>query len=357
MIDVASLSTRVGDFVLEDVSLAVPARGYGVVIGPAGSGKTTLLESIAGIHPLRHGTIRLGDTDVTRLPPEARAIGIVYQHAYLFPHLTVRRNVEYGAADFAWARELIERFGITDLLERDVRVLSGGERQLVALARALARRPQFLLLDEPYSALDPRNRAAVRREVRAVHAELRCTVLHVTHDFGEAGLLGDVAILLDRGRVLQAGAPEDVFRRPATPYVANFLGAENIFAGEVKVLEHSAPDWADDSPPAADAAPVVFTTGGLTMYALAPASSGHAHAILRAEEISLSREASVSSMRNQFRGRVVDLAPAGGLTRVTVDVGGTLLVAAVTSRSVRELALSPGADVVAGFKATSVHLC
>ena len=235
MIQVTDLRAQIGSFVLVDVTFSVPAGGYGVVIGPAGSGKTTLLETIAGVVRARIGTVRIGGVDVTRMPPEQRNLSMVYQHAYLFPHLSVDANVAYGAPDDGIARTIAARFGVDALAGRGVESLSGGERQLVALARALAARPSVLLLDEPFAALDPRRRVAVRREVRALQREWGLTVLQVTHDFAEAGLLGDVAILLDAGRVLQQGAPEHVFRRPASRYVAEFLGAENVFAGDARM--------------------------------------------------------------------------------------------------------------------------
>src|SRR5262249_6993445 len=156
-------------------------------------------------------------------PPEQRNVGLVYQHGYLFPHLTVAENIAYGASDDAAMNEVVRRLGAGGLLDRGVMSLSGGERQLVAIARTLARRPSVLLLDEPFSALAPRRRETIRREVRKLHRDWGLTVLQVTHDFTEAGLLGDVAILLDGGRVLQFGPPEQVFRHPASPYIAEFL--------------------------------------------------------------------------------------------------------------------------------------
>ena len=364
MIEARALSARVGEFALRDVSFVIPRGGYGVVIGPAGSGKTTLLETVAGIVAQRGGTLLLDGRDASALPPEARRIGFVYQHGYLFPHLSVEENVTYGAADHRLARDVARRLGADAFGGRDVRSLSGGERQVVALARALARRPDVLLLDEPFSALDPRRRTLVRREVRAIHAEWKMTVLQVTHDFTEAGLLGDVAILLDGGRVLQYGPPEEVFRRPASPYIAEFLGAENVFAGRVRVLAETSPDWVDGTPHdvAGRYRAVEFVTGDLTIHAVGDAAEGAGYAVIRAEEVLLSRpaddeEAAPTSARNRFRGTIVELATLGALTRVTVDVRGTPLVAALTTRSTHELALAEGVRVEASFKAMAVHLC
>ena len=361
VIDVRGLHARLGAFELRDVTFAIPTGRYGVVIGPAGSGKTTLLETIAGIRPLRDGTIILDGQDVRSLPPEARRVGFVYQHGYLFPHLGVDENIAYGAASMDMARETAARIGADALFGRAVSGLSGGERQLVAIARALAARPSILLLDEPFSALDPRNRVRVRREVRTLHREWNMTVVQVTHDFTEAGLLGDVAILLDAGRVLQSGPPERVFREPASPYIAEFLGAENVLAGTVHHLRDVAPDWS-----AGEASPDVgargrhaieFRTGPLTLYTVGDAAEGPGHAVIRAEEILLSVAPHPSSARNVFRGRIAEVASAGALTRVTVDVNGTPLVAALTTRSADELRLAPGLEVHASFKAMAVHLC
>ena len=357
MIALERVSARVGDFVIEDVSFTVPQGSYGIVIGPTGAGKTTLVEAIAGLVPITRGRLVLGGSDLTHAPPERRRLSIVYQHAYLFPHLSVRDNVAYGSASTRTTVEMLERFGLGEVAGRGVRELSGGERQLVALARALARRPEVLLLDEPFAALDPRRRVSVRRELRTIYFERRFTVLQVTHDFHEAGLLGDVGVVLDRGRLLQEGKPEDLFRRPASPIVADFLGAENVFAGVAQPIRDAAPDWA----PGRDADDVehavAFTTGPITLYALGHVIPGTAHAVIRADDISLSRTAGASSVRNQFRGRVVDIAPAGAITRVTVDVSGIALIAAVTTRSAQELQLAQGMEVHVAFKATAVHLC
>lgn len=344
MIDVADVSALAGSFALRDVTFRVPSGGYGVVIGPAGAGKTTLLEIISGAIPMTSGSVRLDGRDMRDVPPEQRNIGLVYQHAYLFPHLSVDANVTYGAADPVFTRDLTRRLGIGALADRPVGALSGGERQLVALARAIAPRPKVLLLDEPFMALDPRRRMAVRREVRALYQELGATVLQVTHDFTEAGLLGDVAILLDAGRVLQAGPPEEVFRKPASPEVAAFLGAENVYAGTVRILGDGTVEFQTDG-------------GALTFVAAGDATPGRGHAVVRADEIVLSPAAIASSARNVFHGRVQSVERTGSLTRVTVMVDGTPLVAALTSRSASELRLDAGTPIVASFKAMAVHLC
>jgi molybdopterin-binding protein len=359
VIDVRQLSARLGEFELRDVTFSVPAGGYGVVIGPAGSGKTTLLEAIAGVVPTRSGSVYLVDRNVTTTAPDERGAGLVYQQGYLFPHLSVLENLQYGARDEATVQELVQRLEIAPLQQRDVRALSGGERQLVSLARALARRPPVLLLDEPFSALDPRRRGRTRREVRALHREWGFTALQVTHDFTEAGLLGDVAVLLDAGRVLQHGPPEQVFRKPASPYIAEFLGAENVFAGTARVLAEAAPDWLEGD--AASLAhgyhAIEFTSGPFKLYTVGNAADGPCYAVIRSEEVTLSLAPQSTSARNEFHGRVVEVGTLGAFARVTIDVDGTPLVAAVTTRSVQEMGLHEGAVVWAGFKAFAVHLC
>ncbi|MFL5620471.1 MAG: ATP-binding cassette domain-containing protein [Gemmatimonadaceae bacterium] len=348
MIEVEALGARAGAFVLHDVTFSLPRGAWGIVLGSAGSGKTTLLETVAGVRPAASGRVLLRGADVTRAAPERRGVGIVYQHALLFPHLSVEENVRYGADDPAYALALARRLGAGGLLARGVRELSGGERQMVALARALAPRPDILLLDEPLAAVDPRGRTRLRRELRALQRELSLTVLHVTHDFGEAGTLGDLAILLDGGRMVQAAAPETLFRRPASAAAAEFLGAENVYAGSATPLEPGADD---------EAGTMLFRAGALTLVGLGE-TAAVAHAVIRGEDVVLARERSgTSSARNVLEGVVAEVVTHGAIARVTLEVGELPLVATVTAGSVSELGLLPGSRAVATIKATAVHLC
>lgn len=217
MIRVESLGTGAGSFALRDISFEVKRGEWCAVVGATGSGKTTLVECLAGLAPAHTGRVTLADREVTRLPPEDRHVGLVYQQAFLFPHLSVGDNVAYGATDAAAARALAGRLGVESLWFRDVRQLSGGERQLVALARALARRAPVLLLDEPFASLDFTRRAHVRAEVRAIAAEWDATALMVTHDLGEAAAVTEHTLHLAEGRVANSGPSEELIAHLLNP--------------------------------------------------------------------------------------------------------------------------------------------
>ena len=222
---------------VDGVDLEVGEGDVGAVLGPSGCGKTTLLRLLAGFErPDGDGLIRIGERVVACggvfLPPEKRRIGMVFQDYALFPHLTVRGNVAYARGDKT--DEVLELVGLQALADRHPSELSGGQQQRVALARALAGTPDLVLLDEPFSGLDAALRARVRGEVREILRAAGVTALFVTHDQEEALSLADRVVVMDAGRVQQSGTPEEVYGRPATRWVAEFLGEADVLPGEVR---------------------------------------------------------------------------------------------------------------------------
>jgi ABC-type sugar transport system ATPase subunit len=217
---------------LDGVDLEVRRGELFVLLGPSGSGKTTLLRLIAGLERPDEGTISMGGRDWTGLPPHRRDVAMVFQHFALYPHKTVRGNIEYPLAvrrvprpeRRRRAEKIAEVLGLTGLLDRLPGELSGGEAQRVALARALVREPACFLLDEPLAHLDVQARGSSRAEIRKVQRELGVTAIHVTHDQEEAVALADRLAVLRKGRVVQVGTSEEVFRDPADVFVAGFLG-------------------------------------------------------------------------------------------------------------------------------------
>lgn len=238
---VRDLAKRFGTFqAVAGVSFEVPAGQLVALLGPSGSGKSTILRIIAGLEEADSGTVELTGEDTTGLPTQNRGVGFVFQHYALFRHLTVRQNIAFGlevrelpkAEVRARVEELLELIQLGGYAERYPSQLSGGQRQRVALARALAPRPKVLLLDEPFGALDARVREELRTWLRRLHDEVHVTSLFVTHDQQEAFEVADQVIVLNRGRVEQMGPPQELYDRPATPFVTSFLGSVNVLHGQ-----------------------------------------------------------------------------------------------------------------------------
>ena len=226
---------------VDDVSFTVGDGELFFLLGPSGCGKTTLLRTIAGFLSPDEGSIRLGDRDLVVTPPHRRDTAMVFQNYALWPHMTVSANVRYGLQLRRLARrevarrvgEVLEMVRMQDLGDRRPAQLSGGQQQRVALARALAVRPSLLLLDEPLSNLDARLRMEMRNELRRIHALTRVTTIYVTHDQKEAlSMAGRMAVMKD-GKVVQIGTPAEIYRRPATPFVARFMGRTNLLEGRI----------------------------------------------------------------------------------------------------------------------------
>ncbi|TCU41115.1 ABC transporter ATP-binding protein [Rhizobium azibense] len=236
-ISIADLRKTYGNYVaLDDVTLDIAAGEFLTLLGPSGSGKTTLLMALAGFVRPETGAVTIGGQNVTRLPPNKRNIGIVFQNYALFPHMSVSRNVEYPlrlrGVPKAQARERAEaalvRVKLSGFGARDIAALSGGQRQRVALARALVFEPRVMLMDEPLSALDKNLREHMQFEIRKLHDDLGVTTIYVTHDQREALTMSDRIAVMDAGRIEQIGAPQDIYRRPRNRFVADFMGEANI---------------------------------------------------------------------------------------------------------------------------------
>ena len=233
-----------GEFVaVDDVEFQVNDGELLVLVGPSGCGKSTVLRLIAGLEETTRGRIFIGERDVTNLAPRDRDIAMVFQNYALYPHMTVEQNLAFGLKLRGVAREEIaervaraaDMLELTSMLQRRPRELSGGQRQRVALGRALVRRPQAFLLDEPLSNLDAKLRASMRTEIARLHRSLGATMIYVTHDQVEAMTLGQRIVLMDRGIVQQIDAPMKIYERPVNLFVAGFLGAPamNQFRGRV----------------------------------------------------------------------------------------------------------------------------
>ena len=237
-LSISGLTAHAGSFTLGPVSLTIPPDRVLVVLGPSGAGKTVLLETIAGLRPQQSGQITLAGADITGLPPERRRIGLVFQDAALFPHMTVKENVQFGprasqTASPDGADGLLDQLGITHLADRSPRSLSGGERQRAALARALAIQPGLLLLDEPLSALDQPTREDMRTLLQRLLADLEIPAAHVTHDRDEALSIGDDLAIIVGGQLRQTGPAAQVSAEPADPDVARLLGWSELGHGTV----------------------------------------------------------------------------------------------------------------------------
>jgi ABC-type Fe3+/spermidine/putrescine transport system ATPase subunit len=330
-------SLQLGDFALRDLDLALDRGEILVLLGPNGAGKSVSLEMIAGFHRPRRGRILIAGDDVTRLPPERRSVGLVVQDFGLFPHLTVAANVAFGrpGADVA---ALLKQVGIGHLAERRPASLSAGEKQRTALARALAIRPALFLFDEPFSALDARSRAGLRDELKSFLRDAGVAAMFVTHEPEDAWVLADRVAVIRDGAITQAGAADTVFRKPASRWIAEFVGVETIVPGRIVGR-------------AVNACRVAVGTAYL--LSTNPIGGGDVLVCVRAEEVELRR---ASDRRGEgLPGRVTAIANLGAWARVTVDCGFPLK-ALLTHRSIRDLGLVQGNTIAACINPDAVHL-
>jgi molybdopterin-binding protein len=345
--------TRRGDLELE-VRLAVESGRCLALAGPSGAGKTTILRVAAGLLRPAWGRVDANgatwlDTDRDiHVPAERRRCGYVFQDYALFPHLSAWQNVAYPLRGMSRherrsrALDLLERFGLADRADARPRTLSGGERQRVAVARALARRPDVLLLDEPLSALDARTRAGAARELGALLRESEAPALLVTHDFAEAAQLGDEVGIIDRGRVIQQGTASQLAAEPTSAFVADFTGAV-VLTGTA----HRGP---------AGLTEVALDGGGTVVTPVAGAGrvavSIYPWELVVEPDTEAARE---GSAQNRIAAEVISLTTVGNRVRLGL-IGPQPFAAEITQDSAERLGLEVGARVTASWKAAATRL-
>ncbi len=328
----ANVVKRFGPSVAVDgVSLEIEEGCFFTLLGPSGCGKTTLLRVVAGFHTPDAGDVFLRDRRITQLPPHARGTAMVFQEYALFPHMTVAENVAYGLrmrrVPPAQIRErvarVLELVGLTGQEGKYPHQLSGGQQQRVALARALVVEPEVLLLDEPLSNLDAKLRLRVREELRELQRRLGQTTVYVTHDQEEALALSDRVAVLNHGRILQVGTPEEVYRNPTSRFVAEFVGLANFVPGEVV------------SPGRVRAGRVELRVDGLRAT-----PGGRVVLAVRPEEVRVCQDPP-DTKPNVLRGRVRSATFLGPVRRLTVDAEGFSWVVDVRA----DEAVAPEAEV------------
>jgi putative spermidine/putrescine transport system ATP-binding protein len=313
-VQMEGLSRHYGPVVaLDRLDLTLHPGELVALLGPSGCGKTTTLRLVAGLEDADSGHITVGGKDITRVSAAKRDMGMVFQAYSLFPHMTVRQNVAFGlrlrkvsaAQRDKRAIEMLDLVGLSTQADRYPNQISGGQQQRVALARALAIEPQVLLLDEPLSALDAKVRAQLRDEIRRIQLEVGITTLFVTHDQEEALAIADRVGVMREGRLEQLAPPTEVYSRPATSFVAEFVGLSNRLPGEVRGGEVS--------------------VRGVTLPLVEDVPDGQVVALVRPEAVTLASHASAES--GPLVGTVIAVTFLGATSRVTVDLGDTRVLA------------------------------
>jgi molybdate/tungstate transport system ATP-binding protein len=344
MIRLEKLRMNLPGFTLNDVDLHVREGEFFALMGSTGSGKTLVLESVAGLTRLDSGTVTIDGRDVTTLPPEARRVSLVYQDHALFPHLTVLQNVMYGQRYHGIdkeegrreARALLDALGLSRLEQRKPARLSGGEKQRTAMARALACRPDVVLLDEPLSSLDPQFRGELRRTLKEIHDHLGATFLMVTHDFTDAMVLAERGAVIKDGALHQQDTVANIFRRPATPFTASFVGMTNVFPAS---YERGCCTFAE------------HTFDGLPELP----RWRRGFAALRPEDVIVGAACDFPSGWQVMEGSVERLEREGFVWTAAVRCGDRTMTAVIDRHMVLNRGLGAGSAVTVGFAGEHLH--
>ncbi len=347
-LSVRDLHINLGEFYLNGVSFDLDRGDYLTVIGPTGSGKTILLESLIGFWMPDRGDIYLEGQNITTELPEKRQIGIVYQDYALLPHFTVYQNIEYGLKKRnshgmkEKIHEISAALSIDHLLHRKPTTLSGGEQQRVALARALVVEPKMLLMDEPFSALDPQTRRDTRELLKNVMRNRNTTVMHVTHDLIDAWTLANKVAIIRDGHLLQFGSINEVFTRPQTSFIADFVGA-TLMEGTIDAYDEGV---------------TVVNVNGVAIKTNDPGNIGDSVMLaVRPEDIIISKESSLlSSAQNHICVTLSKVTYEGRTSLLSLSAGEMLLDALVTSQSLERLGLALGDKVYAMIKSANVRV-
>ncbi|MEU9701793.1 ABC transporter ATP-binding protein [Streptomyces sp. NPDC047981] len=341
------ISKTYGSFTaVHPLDLTVPQGSFFALLGASGCGKTTTLRMIAGLEDPSTGSVFLGDTDVTDLPPYKRPVNTVFQSYALFPHMDITENIAFGLRRRGiksvkkQVDEMLELVQLGDKARHKPHQLSGGQQQRVAVARALINHPQVLLLDEPLGALDLKLRRQMQLELKRIQTEVGITFVHVTHDQEEAMTMADQVAVMNGGRVEQLGAPADLYENPRTTFVANFLGTSNLI--EAEAVETGGAD-------------LVVTAGGGKLRLPADRCSanvrtgGKVLVGVRPEKISLTHAddaASIADGRNKVTGRIADSSFIGVSTQYVVNSPAGAELQVYEQNIERDSRLVPGAQVV-----------
>jgi molybdate/tungstate transport system ATP-binding protein len=318
MLKLNDINRKLGNFALKDINLVVSEGQYYVLLGRSGSGKTQLLELIAGLEHPDRGSIILDNMDITNQRIQDRSIGIVFQDYAIFPHMTVRGNIEYPLkvrkTDKKTIAEKVEKaavaMNIKHILDRHTDKLSGGELQRVALARTLITSPRILLLDEPFSSLDTSLKDDLKRILRNLNKD-GLTIIHVTHDYGDAISLAKRVGVIHNGTIIQEGTVEEVFKNPSNRFVARYAGIRNFFKVEFEGKNGELTG---------------FTKQNVSFRIMGEAPGNSGLLILKSDSIHLSREKPLDNNLNNISGRISEIIPSEFGYEITVDAGDLFYV-------------------------------